>query len=1076
MNVANQHLNRAGGRITQRVIVAAVASAVASLLAGNAVAQANGAAAQTAQLPEQSAPVATPAPAAAAAAPAPSAAVPRAPDDTAPAVVTVVGTRKSVASAIDRKIRNSTVSDSLVAEDINQFPDKNVGEALSRITGVQLTRDFGEGSQISIRGVEPDLNRIEVNGMSVLGTNGNAGRGAELRELASELISSIDVYKGSTADLTEGGVGGTVVITTRKPLDFKKFTIATTLSGEQSSTRGGVQPRASLLIADQFLDGRLGLMANVVYDDVHTRNDYTRNTTWRFLRDWDFSPEKTVTSLDPAVAGISSVAGCSAPGLSPAQRTACTSQWSDYTPGTPRYGIWTRDHKRTSAEFTAQYKFSNDLKAYVSYQGNKQDQRLNDRNFGTDFAADTRLSNAGAAPAYNASGVPTGGNCRPISATATPAGMTVSNHVVSEYTVGDCTYAAGEGGQGAFATSARDFALKIDSRYATTGFTYKNGALEVEGLGGTSRSNYHNETNSIVLTQNAPGLKVTLDGQGLPHFTFPAGYSPDDSSSYVRAELQYRPYETKNDEDQAKLDFKYRLSTPFFSKIWFGVQGRKASAQRYNGTGYLLNNGADLVGTADDTYVGAANINQTLTYDPNNKTGVLRPASRPSLVEPGNTSGYLSAGQMAQLVDAVRGRSPGTFFGGYDKVGNIPGDWLSPVYGQAAPFFDTSKFNFDRIYNGLGTDGVMHPQVPAYKVEESIKSAYMRVDFDTELYNHQIWGNVGVRYTGTRDKSTGSATYGVRVATPNIGVGYADRLLGTSISTLENSYHDYLPSVNVMAWAVPDLFMVRFGLAKVMSRPRVDLLVPNARCIKDSGNPAYGGDGDDDCTAGNPDLKPFRATNTDLSFEYYPSADSQVSVGLFKKDIDSYILEKQIVKGVDLFRNGQRFDVTQAVNGEGATTKGIELTARTAFTFLPGWLGGFGGDVNYTRMSYKYAPGTERINILDGSVLPYAGMSKNSYNAALWYDLGKINARLAYNYRDRFYTGNNDVAGNPTFQDKTGFLDAKFQYRYNDNITFSIEGKNLTDQAQNTDAGDLSRMNEIAWSGRRYFFSVSIKN
>ena len=93
-------------------------------------------------------------------------------------VVVVSGTRQSVASAIDRKKNASTVVDSIVAEDIGEFPDKNVGEALSRVTGVQLSRDFGEGSQVNIRGVEANLNRIEINGLSVLSTNGTAGRGA----------------------------------------------------------------------------------------------------------------------------------------------------------------------------------------------------------------------------------------------------------------------------------------------------------------------------------------------------------------------------------------------------------------------------------------------------------------------------------------------------------------------------------------------------------------------------------------------------------------------------------------------------------------------------------------------------------------------------------------------------------------------------------------------------------------------------------------------------------------------------------------------------------------------------------
>ena len=103
-------------------------------------------------------------------------------------------------------------------------------------------------------------------------------------------------------------------------------------------------------------------------------------------------------------------------------------------------------------------------------------------------------------------------------------------------------------------------------------------------------------------------------------------------------------------------------------------------------------------------------------------------------------------------------------------------------------------------------------------------------------------------------------------------------------------------------------------------------------------------------------------------------------------------------------------------------------------------------------------------------------MSRNAYNLSLWYDQGPINARLAYGYRDRFFTGGNDVSGNPVFQDKTGFLDAKLQWRYNDHVTLSLEGKNLTDQAQTTDAGNLFRINELAWSGRRYYVTLSVKN
>jgi len=989
-------------------------------------------------------------------------------------VVTIAGTRQSVASAIDRKLRAATVVDSIVAEDIGQFPDKNVGEALSRVTGVQLSRDFGEGSQVSIRGVEPDLNRIEINGQSVLSTNGTAGRGAELRELASELIGSIDVYKGLTADLTEGGVGGTVRITTRKPLDFKKPTIGGTLSGEQASSRGGVQPRGNLYMADKFMDGKLGLLGNFVYDKVLTRNDYARNTSWRFLQDWDNSPEKTVTSTDPAVAAISSKAGCATSGLSAAQRTACTNQWNDYSPGIARYGIWTRDHKRSSAELTAQYQFSKDLTAFASYQANRQRERLNDRNFGTDFGATNRLANPGNAPVYNANGtVATAGTC--VTPTGTPDSMVVDKHYVTSYTVGQCLNVAGQGGQGAFSTSARDFQLDVDSRYLSSGFNFKRDRLEVEGLINTSKSDYGNDTNSVVLTQNAPGLKVTLDAQGLPHFDFPAGYSPDNPASYVQAQLQYRPTETKNTEDQAKLDFKYRLTTPFFSKVWFGVQGRKSTAKQYNGGGYVADGGANAGSTADDINVLSANVNQTAIYDPLYTGSGQRPNDSQNFINNSYSTRYVNAAQMASLVSSVMGRSPGTFFKGYNDVQNMPSGWPSPVYAAAAPYFDTSKFTHQYLYSAPGSDGNTYPQIPAFQADERIGATYLRLDYGTQLWGYDIDGNVGVRYTRTRTRATGLTQYKVRVPT-GTGNAYNDVATSNGIVSRENTYNDILPSFNGAFW-FNDRTVARLGWAKAMARPRIDLLAPNIVCTEGSGNAAFGGTGGNDtCTAGNPDLKPYRSTNTDLSLEWYPGKDTQYSVAFFQKDISSYVLEKVVVPGVDILNNGKPFDVTTAVNGEGATTSGIELAARTAFTWLPGWLGGFGGDVNYTRMRYKYAAGKERLNVLDGSVLPYPGMSKNSYNVSLWYDRGPWNARVAYNFRDRFFTGGNDVSGNPNFQEKTGFLDAKIQYRFNDHVTLSLEGKNLTDQAQITDAGDLFRVNELAWSGRRYFLSLSIKN
>ncbi len=993
-----------------------------------------------------------------------------------PQSIVVVGTRKSLASAMERKKRAGTITDSIVAEDINQFPDKNVGEALSRVTGVQLSRDFGEGTQVSIRGVEPNLNRVEINGMSVLSSNGTAGRGAELRELASELILSVDVVKGSTADLTEGGVGGTVIINTRKPFDFKVPTVVGTLSGESSSLRGGTQPRASVFATKKFFDDRLGLMANVVYDNVLTRGDFARNTSWTFLRDWDFSPDKTTVSVDPAAAAVMTAAGCAS--LTGNSKANCDRQWFDYAPRISRYGIWTRDHKRTSAELTGQFKVSDALVAWASYEANMQDQKLNDRNFGTDFTLTTRLNNLGTglAPVYNALAVPSGATCAGVpSTTTTPAGMVVTNHHVTQYTVGDCINVAGTGGQAAFGTSARDFALTVRSKYASAGFNYKKDRWEIDGQVNKSTANYGNDTNSVNLTQNAPGLIVNLDARGLPHFTFPVGYSPDSNNSYIAAGLQYRPTETDSSEDQLKLDFKYRLKMPFFTKVWFGAQGRKGAAKQYNSGGYLASNGADLVSTADDINVMAASVNQTVTYDPLYTGSVQRAPDVQTFINTNSSSKYINAAQMATLVAAVRGSSPGTFFKGYDGV-SLPAGWMAPSYDLASTLFDTSHFNHDIVRSALGSDGKTYAQIPAFSVNETIKAAYLRLDYETSLFGFDINGNMGGRYAQTNDSAIGLLKLQTRTAAAVGSAAPTDRINSNSITRIDNSYNDFLPSLNV-AVALTSKLTLRAGLSKVMSRPAIDQLVPTATCTIGSGLVLFGGDGTDDCTAGNPDLKPYRATNTDFSLEYFPNRDTQLSMALFGKDIKQTILTTKVYQPhVDFFHDGNFFDVTQPVNGRGAKTKGIELTAKTAFTFLPGYLSGLGADVNYTRMGYKYAANAAQINVLDGTELPFAGLSKNSYNLTLWYDKDAFNGRLAYNYRDKYFTGGNDVSGNPNFRDKTGYLDGKVQYRYNKNVTLSLEGKNLTDQAETTYSGDLFRVNELAWNGRRYFFSVSVKN
>lgn len=138
--------------------------------------------------------------------------------------VVVYGTRGALRKALEVKRAANSVVDAISAEDIGKFPDKNLAEALQRVPGVTINRGFvGEGNEVSIRGVNPELTHTMMNGQFVASTEwfslGANNRSFNMDLLPSELVSSIGVHKSPTASLDEGGVGGTVIVNTRRPLE-----------------------------------------------------------------------------------------------------------------------------------------------------------------------------------------------------------------------------------------------------------------------------------------------------------------------------------------------------------------------------------------------------------------------------------------------------------------------------------------------------------------------------------------------------------------------------------------------------------------------------------------------------------------------------------------------------------------------------------------------------------------------------------------------------------------------------------------------------------------------------------------
>jgi len=971
--------------------------------------------------------------------------------------ILVVGTRASLRSAIQRKKNAETVVDSIVADDIASFPDKNVGDALARITGVQLSRDFGEGTQISIRGVEPDLNRIEINGVTMLGGNTDGTRSGDFRDLAAELVKSIDVYKGYSVDLTEGGIGGTVSIETRRPLELVKPFVSLTASEQYLPLMKSWKPRGTLTFGSPHLFGshRLGLIANVTYDDVDTRQDYISNTNWKQLADFDHSDQKTVAN--PDYANYDTYASCATVSGS-SQRTACETQFYDWVPTDPRYRSWIRHDKRISSDVQLQYEVTHNFRAYVEAQLNFRNQRLNDNNYSIDFGHVERFQ---LDPAIGA-----------LQPQVKEGTSTVNaNHVVTSVTAAlDNVLRGGApyGASGIIGVQARNFKYNQNSQYYQTGFDWNLGALNLKGLASHAVATTDGNTNSYAFSTGVSGLTIDRNNAlGTPSFIFPGSFDPADPSSYSNFDqlgadgqplvqsgptLQYRPTWGRSKENQLKLDADWDTGDmTFLKRIKYGGQYRWSSFISYQG------GGTRLLDPTTMTYQDSANVNIYTVI-----------ANQPP-ANPAADTVYLTPAQYQQLLQQTTGTIPGAPL--FSSLNGAPSDAPSQLAvpkfnsGVLGKYYDLSGFDHDLLFQANGMS-----QIPAYQIDETIASGYLMADYSLHIFGMPLTGNFGVRYTHTRDAGTGTYKRSEIRIKPGSGGGTETVVTGADSASISHSYTDWLPAVNANLEITPTLFF-RANYAKNLARPKPTDLVPNINCTFDDVDATD----ETTCTAGNPDLKPYRADQWEVNLAWYPNRDTLVSIGYYKKYESSFVIPNVTRDNVDVFHDGNLFTVRQSVNGHGALLDGIELSGQTVFSFLPKPLDGFGVQANFT---YARAIQTNLTNDATNTALnDYPGLSKYTYNASLFYDKGWLNAKIAYNYRSHWLVSVSDKnnGNNPTYRKGEGYLDAKITIRLNKwHTSFFVEGQNLNKEFSESYINSDMPIDYYS-AGRRIFAGFQVK-
>ncbi len=190
--------------------------------------------------------------------------------------IVVTGTRASLERSVVLKRNAATVQDSITAIELGRFPDDNVADSLSHITGVSIKRTAGgEGRTVKVRGLGENYTLTTFNGR-ILGTDG-AGRDFAFDVLPSEVISGADVVKGAQASLTEGAIAGLVNLRSASAFDQKGPHGSFTVEGDRNLMSRLNGAKLSAAYSNTFANDTMGVVFGVVYANRKDRTDQFGN-------------------------------------------------------------------------------------------------------------------------------------------------------------------------------------------------------------------------------------------------------------------------------------------------------------------------------------------------------------------------------------------------------------------------------------------------------------------------------------------------------------------------------------------------------------------------------------------------------------------------------------------------------------------------------------------------------------------------------------------------------------------------------------------------------------------------------
>ena len=928
--------------------------------------------------------------------------------------IAVTGIRSSVAKSMDVKRSSAGVVDAISAEDIGDFPDTNLAESLQRITGVSIDRSGGEGQLITVRGFGPQFNTVLVNGRQM--ASENQSRAFSFDTIASELVSSLDVHKTSTATMQSGGVGSTINVNTARPFALGGFKVAGSVKGVYDENSESTTPQLSGLISNTFNDDTFGVLLAVSHQERETRLNQAQIDGWL----------ENVGVPNPV--------------------TESGEAWDGnvFSPRNYDHKVTFEDRTRTNANLVLQYAPSDDLVITADALYSKFDVESNATSYGHWFTAPNIQGVADDGSLFDANGdrlSPTVDANGTVIDLYQEVGLATDMHAKTFDRLTD-TLSLGLNFDYQYNDNLN---LKFDLSHSTAEREANNGGGDQLSLiGYANRVRFQVDDNILPVAsmfadananiysgqQEIDGAIVASPVDGFPAYDSsltPAGVSDlldkDNSRAHV---MLRRGWAVEDEVTQLRFDGEYFTDNGGITEIRFGTQysNETKSLTRWDNEGVGIH----------CTYCGYPDLPEI-------------PADAQYVFNAGN-----------DFLSSVSGS------------GRMPTSWLAHNGEANFAFLE----NYYQSVNGsaISFDAVRRNN--SFDVEEQILSAYVEMDFEGEVGDMLLSGTAGFRYESTDVSVTGTEAPIIQLTVLDQTEMLAQYGEAQPID-VDADYDVILPNFS-MKLEITDDLIARAAVSTTITRPTLESMSPvtvitttrqGGDLTSTSGNPGL-----EPFESDNFDLSVewYYDIASYASIGYFRKHVSNFIVNsqedrTFTLSDGSLLTDPSTgtdSSGPDGADSVAVFTNTLPNNGENAIVDGFELAWQHSFD------SGFGVLANATLVDSDAKLDPYNIN----QVFALTGLS-DSYNLVGFYENDDFMIRLAYNWRGEFVQSLTQSQGDgPTIVEDYQQLDLSASYELSDSLGIFFEGINLTEEYVHKRGRFSNHMLLVEDSGRRWAFGV----